>query len=91
MSDTIWDRYGGYGFVAKAVDDFYARVLLSRNLDGYFENIDMEQLIRTPNRNHRCGHGRALRSGCRSPAPAHAHLKIKNDHFQRSRRQTSGA
>ena len=45
MSNTIWDRYGGYSFVAKAVDDFYARVLLSQNLVGYFEEIDMEQLI----------------------------------------------
>ena len=45
MTDTLWDRYGGYSFVAKAVDDFYARVLLSRNLTGYFERSDMEQLI----------------------------------------------
>ena len=44
MSDTIWERYGGYGFVAKAVDDFYARVLLSRDLAPYFVNINMEKL-----------------------------------------------
>ena len=45
MSDTIWERYGGYGFVAKAVDDFYARVLLSRDLAPYFVNINMEKLV----------------------------------------------
>lgn len=45
MQTTIWDRYGGFSFVAKAVDDFYARVLLSQNLAPYFKNINMERLV----------------------------------------------
>lgn len=69
MANTIWDRYGGYSFVAKAVDDFYARVLLSQSLVGYFEKIDMEQLISHQIETIGAVMGGPLQSGCRSPAP----------------------
>ena len=81
MAHTIWERYGGYSFVAKAVDDFYARVLLSPNLAPYFQNINMERLI-----GHQIETIGAVMGGpydldVESLRLAHAHLKIKQDHF----------
>ena len=81
MANTIWDRYGGYSFVAKAVDDFYARVLLSRNLTGYFERIDMEQLIQHQIETIGAVMGGPYDLDVEALRRAHAHLAIKNDHF----------
>ena len=81
MTDTLWDRYGGYSFVAKAVDDFYARVLLSRNLRGYFERIDMEQLIQHQIETIGAVMGGPYDLDVEALRRAYAHLAIKNDHF----------
>jgi truncated hemoglobin YjbI len=81
MTDTLWDRYGGYSFVAKAVDDFYARVLLSRNLTGYFKRIDMEQLIQHQIETIGAVMGGPYDLDVEALRRAHAHLAIKNDHF----------
>lgn len=81
MANTIWDRYGGYSFVAKAVDDFYARVLLSQSLVGYFEKIDMEQLISHQIETIGAVMGGPYSLDVEALRHAHAHLKIKNEHF----------
>lgn len=81
MANTIWDRYGGYSFVAKAVDDFYARVLLSQNLVGYFEEIDMEQLISHQIETIGAVMGGPYSLDVEALRRAHADLKIKNEHF----------
>lgn len=81
MANTIWDRYGGYSFVAKAVDDFYAQVLLSQNLVPYFENINMERLIEHQIETIGAVMGGPYELDVEMLRIAHAHLKITQDHF----------
>ena len=81
MSDTIWDRYGGYGFVAKAVDDFYARVLLSPDLAAYFVNINMEKLVEHQIETIGAVMGGPYELDVEVLRRSHARLKIKLAHF----------
>ena len=81
MANSIWERYGGYSFVAKAVDDFYARVLLSRNLVPYFENINMERLIEHQIETIGAVMGGPYELDVEMLRVSHAHLKITQDHF----------
>ena len=82
MSDTIWERYGGYGFVAKAVDDFYARVLLSRDLAPYFVNINMEKLVEHQIETIGAVMGGPYDLDIEVLRRSHARLKIKLAHFR---------
>lgn len=45
MAATVFDRYGGFGFVSKVVLDFYDRVSDSEILAPYFVSSDMRVLI----------------------------------------------
>ena len=81
MPNTIWERYGGYTFVAKAVDDFYARVLLSRNLVPYFENINMERLVSHQIETIGAVMGGPYELDVEQLRRSHANLKIKQEHF----------
>ena len=81
MSDTIWEHYGGYGFVAKAVDDFYARVLLSRDLAPYFVNINMEKLVEHQIETIGAVMGGPYDLDIEVLRRSHARLKIKLAHF----------
>ena len=81
MSDTIWERYGGYGFVAKAVDDFYARVLLSRDLAPYFVNINMEKLVEHQIETIGAVMGGPYDLDIEVLRRSHSRLKIKLAHF----------
>ncbi len=82
MSDTIWERYGGYGFVAKAVDDFYARVLLSRDLAPYFVNINMEKLVEHQIETIGAVMGGPYDLDIEVLRRSHSRLKIKLAHFR---------
>jgi hemoglobin len=45
MTDTIFERYGGFAKVSRVVSSFYDRVLDSPVLEPYFEGVDMRRLI----------------------------------------------
>lgn len=45
MSDTIYDKYGGFSHVSRIVLDFYDRVLEDDDLGPYFEAIDMGRMV----------------------------------------------
>jgi hemoglobin len=45
MSQTMFERYGGFATVRKIVSEFYDRVLESDSLQRHFEHIDMRRLI----------------------------------------------
>ena len=45
MTDTPFERYGGFANVRKIVSEFYDRVLSSESLQPYFEGIDMRILV----------------------------------------------
>ena len=42
---TLFEKYGGFATVSKIVMSFYDKVLDSDQVGGYFEDIDMRQLI----------------------------------------------
>ena len=45
MSPTIFERSGGFAKVSRIVMVFYDKVLDSDAIAGFFENVDMAQLI----------------------------------------------
>ena len=45
MSETLFDKIGGYGAVNAAVDIFYRKILSDDSISGYFTDIDMDEQI----------------------------------------------
>ena len=45
MSQTIFERYGGFASVSKVVISFYDKILSSPMLSPYFSKVDMKRLI----------------------------------------------
>ena len=45
MSQTLFEKYGGFGAVSRIVMDFYDRALDSDQIGDFFENVDMRKLI----------------------------------------------
>ncbi|MGH8556168.1 MAG: group I truncated hemoglobin [Methylococcales bacterium] len=45
MSQSLYDKYGGFSAVSKIVHEFYRRVQESDLLIPYFSNADMDRLI----------------------------------------------
>jgi hemoglobin len=80
---TIYDAIGGPSAVAATVDSFYERVFADPSLRRYFEGVDVKRLK---------GHQRAFIAAAvggperymgRSMGEAHAHLRIRPEHFDR--------
>ena len=42
---SLFEKYGGFATVSTIVRQFYKDVVASPNLEGYFENVNMESLI----------------------------------------------
>jgi hemoglobin len=45
MTETIFERYGGFAAVRRVVSDFYDRVLDSPVINHHFEDVDMRRLL----------------------------------------------
>ncbi len=45
MTETLFDKYGGFDTFRIAVTSFYQKVLASEHLKPYFKGINMEALI----------------------------------------------
>ncbi|KUJ86117.1 globin [Ruegeria marisrubri] len=45
MSQTIYEKYGGFKTISRIVMTFYEMALDSDQIGGYFEDIDMPRLI----------------------------------------------
>jgi hemoglobin len=45
MTDTIFERYGGFAAIRKVVSEFYDRVLDSPVISHHFEHVDMKRLL----------------------------------------------
>lgn len=45
MSQSIFDRYGGFAKISRVVSDFYGLMMESENLAPYFQGIDIPRLI----------------------------------------------
>lgn len=42
---TLYDKYGGFATVSKLVQAFYGKVSESKDLEPYFEGIDVQKLM----------------------------------------------
>lgn len=45
MSQTLYDKYGGFKTVSRIVMTFYDLVLDSDEVGGYFEDVDLPRLV----------------------------------------------
>lgn len=45
MSETLFDKYGGFNTFSAVVSSFYQKVLDSDQLAHYFENVNMDKLM----------------------------------------------
>jgi hemoglobin len=81
---TLFEKYGGYETVSKLVTIFYDTVLADDALANYFEDVDMERLIK-----HQTAFvgmvlgGPASQYTGRDLKTAHAQLKITQESFNR--------
>lgn len=46
MSESLFNKYGGFSTIGNIVHSFYEKILDTDSLLHYFEGIDMERLIR---------------------------------------------
>ena len=81
MKATMFDRYGGFGFMHRVVLSFYDKMLDSDIVAPYFDDVDMPSLVdhQTKFISHALG-GPAHYTG-RTLEVGHKHLKITHDHF----------
>lgn len=81
MSESLYDKYGGFSTVGQIVHNFYEKIMDEESLEAYFWDIDMTRLMR-----HQVDFlcmvlgGPANYTG-RSLKDAHAHLNITEEHF----------
>jgi len=45
MSETLYDKYGGFDTFSTVVSNFYQKILDSEELAPYFDNVNMEKLM----------------------------------------------
>jgi hemoglobin len=45
MSESLYDKYGGFAAISGIVQRFYTLIQDTPSLDRYFENVDFEHLI----------------------------------------------
>ena len=81
MQETIWNRYGGYSFVAQTVRDFYDRVLVSKALAPYFDGVKMEGLIEHQIQTVGAVMGGPYDLNAEALRRAHRHLRVQQAHF----------
>jgi hemoglobin len=81
MSQTIFERYGGFSRISRVVSEFYSRVMDNGVVSSYFRGVDMRTLI-----DHQTKFFATLMGGPASYtdehlARVHAHLHITEDAF----------
>ena len=81
MQETIWNRYGGYSFVAQTVRDFYDRVLVSKALAPYFDGVNMEGLIEHQIQTVGAVMGGPYDLNVEALRRAHRHLRVQQARF----------
>lgn len=81
MTETLYDKYGGFAVISRVVMDFYDRLLDSDTIGDFFDDVDMKRLIdhQTKFIAHLLG-GPADYTGDRL-AQLHAHLNISESDF----------
>ena len=86
MSDTLFEKYGGFGSISRVVMAFYDKLLDSDEIGDFFDEIDMKRLI-----DHQTKFVSALMGGPASYTDErleqlHAHLNISGSDFDEMKR-----
>lgn len=86
MSDSLFDKYGGFGSVSRVVMAFYDRLLDSDEIGDFFDDVDMKRLI-----DHQTKFVSSLMGGPASYTDErleqlHAHLDISGPDFDEMKR-----
>ena len=81
MQETIWNRYGGYSFVAQTVRDFYDRLLVSKALAPCFDGVNMEGLIEHQIQTVGAVMGGPYDLNVEALRRTHRHLRVQQTHF----------
>ncbi|WP_207061481.1 group 1 truncated hemoglobin [Motiliproteus sp. SC1-56] len=81
MSQSLFEKYGGFATVSRIVSAFYEEVLDSDSLSPYFEGMDMRRLV-----DHQTKFIASIMGGPASFSNealerAHARLGIRGEHF----------
>lgn len=81
MTQTLYDKYGGFKTISRVVMTFYEMALDSDDIGHYFEDIDMPRLI-----DHQTKFVSSLIGGPASFSDdrieaVHRHLSISHDEF----------
>ena len=90
MSQSLYDKYGGFSTVSRIVLSLYESILDDEDLGPFFEDIDMPNLI-----DHQTKFIASLMGGPASftdahIAGAHRKLDISDDHFDRLKELVDG-
>ncbi len=85
MEKTLFEKYGGFSQVSRMVLSLYNRLLDDDDIGPFFDNIDMSKLV-----DHQTKFLSSLLGGPASfnddhLVRAHAHLDIKEEHFDKLR------
>ena len=81
MTDTLYDKYGGFETFSAVVCNFYQKILDSDELAHYFENVNMEKLMSHQTNFITTALGGPERSSGIDLRKAHAPYKITIPHF----------
>ena len=81
MSESLYNKYGGFASVSKLVQEFYRRVLEEDSLKNFFEGVSMERLMDHQTHFLCKAMGGPDNYEGRSLAPAHVNLGISSEDF----------
>ena len=81
MTQSLFDKYGGYPTFSAVVKVFYQKVLDNEHLSPYFEGIRMEKLISHQTNFISNVLGGPDKYDGRDLAAVHENLKIPHQHF----------
>lgn len=81
MSDSLFDKYGGFSTIGDVVHSFYEKIMDTESLEHYFWDVDMTRLMAHQTDFLAMALGGPSSYSGRSLKEAHRHLKITEVDF----------
>ena len=81
MSDSLFDKYGGFSTIGDVVHSFYEKIMDTESLEHYFWDVDMSRLMAHQTDFLAMVLGGPSSYSGRSLKEAHRHLKITEVDF----------
>ncbi len=80
-NESLFERIGGMDAVNAAVDVFYKKVISDPMINHFFENVDIEKQSTKLKSFVAYACGAPMKYSGKQMAEAHAHMSIKEEHF----------